>query len=77
LGAHALAVIYLIPMAVLGVMLLFAGSQLALTLIDVRARKDLFVILTMLGLTLATNLAVSFVIGIALAYALRSQRFDI
>jgi len=77
LGIHALAVIYLIPMAVLGIMLLFAGSQLALTVMDVRTRKDFFVVLTMLGITLALNLAVGFVIGIALAYALRSERLDI
>ncbi len=77
LGVHALAVIYLIPMAVLGVMLLFAGSQLALTVMDVKARKDLFVALTILGITLAINLAVGFVIGIAMAYALRSDRLDI
>jgi len=77
LGIHALAVIYLIPMAVLGIMLLFAGSQLALTVMDVRTRKDFFVVLTMLGITLAVNLAVGFVIGIALAYALRSDRLDV
>jgi len=77
LGYHALAVIYLIPMAILGVMLLFAGSQLALTVIDVRERKDFFVILMMLGITLAANLAVGFVIGIAIAYALKSDRLDI
>jgi SulP family sulfate permease len=77
LGIHALAVIYLIPMAVLGIMLLFAGSQLALTIMDVKTRKDLFVVLTILGITLAINLAVGFVIGIAMAYALRSDRLDI
>jgi SulP family sulfate permease len=77
LGIHALAVIYLIPMAVLGVMLLFAGSQLALMVMDVKARKDLFVVLMMLGITLAVNLAVGFVIGIAMAYALRSDRLDV
>jgi SulP family sulfate permease len=77
LGIHALAVIYLIPMAILGIMLLFAGSQLALTIMDIKARKDLFVALTILGITLAINLAVGFVIGIAMAYALRSDRLDV
>ena len=77
LGFHALALIYLLPMAILGVMLLFAGSQLALTVIDLNARKDLFVALMILGITLATNLAVGFVIGTALAYALKSDRLDI
>jgi len=77
LGFHALAVIYLLPMAVLGVMLLFAGSQLALTVLDLNARKDLFVALMILGITLAANLAVGFVIGTAMAYALKSDRLDI
>lgn len=77
LGIHALALIYLLPMAILGVMLLFAGSQLALTIIDLKARKDLFVALMILGITLAANLAVGFVIGTALAYALKSDRLDI
>ncbi|MBC2735562.1 MAG: sulfate permease [Desulfobacteraceae bacterium] len=77
LGFHALAVIYLLPMAILGVMLLFAGSQLALTVIDLNARKDLFVAFMILGITLAANLAVGFVIGTALAYALKSDRLDI
>jgi SulP family sulfate permease len=77
LGFHALAVFYLLPMAILGVMLLFAGSQLALTVIDLNARKDLFVALMILGITLAANLAVGFVIGTAMAYALKSDRLDI
>jgi SulP family sulfate permease len=77
LGFHALAVIYLLPMAILGVMLLFAGSQLALTVIDLNVRKDLFVALMILGITLASNLAVGFLIGTAMAYALKSDRLDI
>ena len=77
LGAHALSVVYLIPMSVLGVLLLFAGSQLALTVIDLNERKDLFVSLVMLGITLASNLAVAFVVGFALAYALKSEKLTV
>ena len=77
LGTHSLAVIYLLPMSVLAVLLIFAGSQLALTIIDLNERKDLFVALVILGITLASNLAVGFVVGIALAYALRSQRLSV
>ncbi len=77
LGANALAVVYLIPMSVLGVLLVFAGSQLTLTIIDMRERKDLFVALVMLGITLASNLAVGFVVGIAVAYALKSDRLTV
>ncbi len=77
LGPHALAIIYLIPMAVLGVLLLFSGSQLALTITDLKERKDFFVPLVVLGITLASNLAVGFAVGIALAYALRSDRLKV
>jgi SulP family sulfate permease len=77
LGMHALAIVYLVPMSVLGVMLIFAGSQLALTIIDMRERKDLFVALVMLGITLASNLAVGFVVGIGIAYALKSERLTV
>ena len=77
LGAHALSVVYLMPMSVLGVLLVFAGSQLALTLIDLNERKDLFVSLVMLGITLASNLAVGFVVGFALAYALKSEKLTV
>ena len=77
LGTHALTIVYLMPMAVLGVLLLFAGSQLALTVIDMRERKDMFVALVMLGITLATNLAVGFMIGFLLAYLLKSDRLSV
>jgi SulP family sulfate permease len=77
LGVHALAVVYLVPMAVLGVLLLFAGSQLALTIIDMKERKDLFVVVVMLGITLAANLAVGFMVGIAAAYALKTKRLTV
>lgn len=77
LGANALAIVFLIPMAVLGVLLLFAGSQLALTVIDLTVKKELFVALVMLGITLASNLAVGFIVGLAIAYALKSDRLTV
>jgi SulP family sulfate permease len=77
LGTGILAIIYLIPLAILGVLLLYAGSQLSMTMIDLMSRKDLFVAMVMLGITLATNLAVAFVVGIALSYALKSKRMSV
>jgi len=41
------------------------------------AVKDLFVALVMLGITFASNLAVGFVVGIALAYALKSENLTV
>ena len=77
LGIHALAVVYLLPMAILGVLLIFAGGQLALTIIDMKTRKDLFVSLLILGITLASNLAVGFLVGIIVAYVLKSEKLNI
>ena len=77
LGFHALSLVYLLPMAILGVLLLFAGSQLALTVADVDRRKDLFVVLVMAGITLASNLAAAFLVGIVVARALRMDLFKV
>ena len=77
LGNRSLTIVNLLPMSVLGVLLIFAGSQLALTMSDIRERKDLFVTLVMLGITLATNLAAGFIAGIAIAYALKSERLKV
>ena len=73
-GRHILSLVYLLPMSILGVLLLFAGSQLALTLLDIKARKDLFVVMVMLGITLASNLAVGFIVGFGIAYLLKSSK---
>jgi SulP family sulfate permease len=77
LGRHCLTIIYLLPLSVLGVLLLFAGSQLALTVLDLKYRKELFVCLIMLGITLATNLAAGFITGIAVAYLLKPKQLNI
>ena len=77
LGRHCLALIYLLPLSVLGVLLLFAGSQLALTVLDLKGRKELFVCLIILGITLATNLAAGFIAGIAISYLLKWKKLSI
>jgi len=77
LGSNALSVVNLLPMSILGVLLLFAGSQLALTVIDLTERKDFFVVLVMLGITFATSLALGFLLGIAVAYALKSEKLSV
>jgi SulP family sulfate permease len=71
LGAGFLYVLFLIPMSILGVLLVFAGSQLALTISDMHTRNELFVIMIIVALTLTTNLALGAVFGIILAYAIK------
>lgn len=77
LGPHAIALLHLLPMAILGVLLLFAGIQLGMSIIDITEREDLFVLLIMLGLTLVLNLAWAFGAGVLLAHALRTGRLHI
>jgi SulP family sulfate permease len=77
LGSHSLAVIYTLPMAALGVLLIFAGAQLTLTLLDMQTRKELFVPILVLGTTLASNLAAGFLSGIAVAYILKLKRISV
>jgi SulP family sulfate permease len=77
LGNQSLAVIYLIPLSVLGILLLFAGSQLALTIMDLNNRKDFFVVLFMLGITFASNLAAGFMVGIVVAWLLKAEKLQV
>ncbi len=77
LGNGVLEVVRLIPLSVLGVLLLFAGAQLAMTIGDMRERKDLFVPLLILGITLAANLALGFIIGLVICWLLQQERFSV
>jgi SulP family sulfate permease len=77
LGNNALVVVKLLPLSILGILLVFAGSQLAMTITDISKRKDLFVTLVMLGITLASNLAIAFVVGMAIAYGLKSDKLKV
>jgi SulP family sulfate permease len=73
-GDQLLALFHLIPIAILGVLLFFAGGQLALSIADMRKRSDMFIALTILGIALATNLAVGFIGGLLLNLFLSRRR---
>ncbi len=77
LGEGVLDAARLIPLSVLGVLLLFAGAQLALTIGDMKERRDLFVPLIILGVTLASNLALGFAVGLVVCWLLKSERFAV
>ncbi len=76
-GDSVLAAAQLLPMSVLGVLLLFSGSQLAIMILDVKERNDLFVTLFVLGVATASNLALGFAVGIGLFYLLKNPRFSL
>ena len=76
-GPHSLVLINLLPLSLLGVLLIFAGSQLGLAILDMFNRKDMFVVLFIVAVTLTTNLAWGFMAGVVLAHLLRLDRLSI
>jgi len=76
-GETMLAILNLLPFSVLGVLLVFAGVQLALMIQDLQDRRDLFVALIMLGIALASNLGVAFILGIVVAVAFKSGKLNV
>lgn len=76
-GPHTISILQLLPFSILGVLLLFSGAQLGLTVLDMMNRQHMFIILVMLTITLTVNLAAAFISGLVLAALLRSPRFEI
>ncbi|SLM32535.1 SulP1 [Desulfamplus magnetovallimortis] len=76
-GQEISSILTLVPMSILGILLVFAGSQLALTILDLTVRKEMFCALIILGITIASNLAAGFMAGIAVAYILKWDKLAI
>ncbi len=76
-GRHIIDVLHLLPMSILGVLLVFAGSQLALTVMDLNTRKEYFTATLILGITLASNLAAGFIAGMVVAHLLRWEKLSV
>lgn len=71
-GQSGVSLLAVIPQAMLGVLLLFAGLELALLIRDVTERAELFIVLLIAGVALATtNMAVAFISGMAVAWVIR------
>ncbi len=77
LGDNIVGLFNLLPMSILGVLLVFAGAQLALTIMDLKERKDYFVATLILGITLASNLAAGFIAGMIVAQLLKWDKLSV
>jgi SulP family sulfate permease len=77
LGEDIVALLHLLPLSILGVLLVFAGAQLALTILDLKDRKELFTAVLILGITLAANLAAGFIAGLIVACLLKWERTNV
>lgn len=76
-GKEIIELFNLLPMSVLGALLIFAGAQLTLSIMDLKHRKDFFVATLILGITLASNLAAGFVTGMVVAQLLRWEKLSV
>ena len=74
-GIHLLSAI---PSSVLGVLLLFAGLELALLIKDIKERNDLFVVFVIAGISLATsNMGVAFIAGILIERIMQLKKLKV
>lgn len=73
-GQDGVILLHLLPMSILGVLLIFSGAQLGLTIMDMLNRKHMFVVLLMVPITLTTNLAWAFLAGSICSYVLKSNK---
>ena len=76
-GEGILGILNLLPMAILGILLVFAGIQLAITIMDLKQKKEYFVATLILGITLAANLAAGFIAGMVVAWILRWEKLSV
>lgn len=76
-GPQALSLMHLLPISILGVLLIFAGLQLGLSILDMFNRKEMLVVLLIPCITLSSNLAWGFGIGLIVAHLLKSDKFSI
>ncbi len=77
-GGIGVALLSAIPNAVLGVLLLFAGLELALLVRDMEQRSDFFIAFLIAGIGLATsNMSIAFVSGIVVSGFLKWRRIEI
>ncbi len=71
LGPSAIAILGIMPTAILGVLLIFAGWELASTARTLEKREDIAVAVVILFTAVLWNLGAAFLLGLALAYALK------
>ena len=75
-GASLMALCLAFPASILGVMVGFSGLELALTCRDQRRRGDAYVMLLTTGVCLGlNNIALGFVLGLAMTWCLRFTDF--
>jgi len=77
-GMTGVSILSSIPYAILGVLLLFAGIELALLVRDVTEKEELFVVLLIAGIGLTTtNMGIAFGAGIIVTQLFKRAKVKI
>jgi len=77
-GKASVGLLLSIPASVLGVLLFFAGVELALLIRDLKQKSELFVALVVAGVSLSTvNMGYAFLCGIVLYYLMEKLRIEL
>ncbi len=77
-GKMAVSLLSLIPNSILGVLLLFAGLELAMLIKDVTEKKDFFVAFFIAGVGLATtNMGIAFIAGMIVLYVINLAKIEL
>ncbi len=76
-GESSIEILKLLPFSILGVLLFIAGAELMTMIKDLKGKSEFYVPLVMLGITLMSNLAWAFVIGLILAYLLKYEKIKV
>jgi len=77
-GKIGISLLTSIPYAILGVLLLFAGLELALLIRDVTDKNDLFITILIAGIGFATtNMSIAFFLGILVMYLIKLRKINL
>jgi SulP family sulfate permease len=77
-GKIGISLLSTLPNAILGILLLFAGLELALLILDVRGKKNLFVVLIVAGIGFtSSNMALAFFAGIIVLQIIKWRNIKI
>jgi SulP family sulfate permease len=76
-GTIAIAVLRVIPYAVLGILLIFAGLELTMLIKGIKEKKDFFVVFIIAGIAVATtNMGYAFIVGIIVYYVIKYAKIE-
>ena len=77
-GKIGINLLSIIPNSILGILLLFAGLELALLIIDLKEKEELFIVFIITGISLVTNnMGIAFIAGIFIEKFLNLGRIKI